>query len=83
MNVLAPGAIDTPFDETLFPAHDRPDVPLGRMGTAHEVAGVATFLLSSAGRVRQWRGVARRWRPHGGLADDVGRRAAPEEHTKS
>jgi len=32
VNVVAPGAIDTPFDEKLFPVSDRPDVPLGRMG---------------------------------------------------
>lgn len=48
VNVLAPGAIDTPFDVALFPPHARPDVPLGRMGTPEEVAAVAAFLLSSA-----------------------------------
>jgi NAD(P)-dependent dehydrogenase (short-subunit alcohol dehydrogenase family) len=46
VNVVAPGAIDTPFDPPSFPVHDRPDVPLGRMGTAGEVAGVVAFLLS-------------------------------------
>ena len=46
VNVVAPGAIDTTFDDKLFPAHDRPDVPLGRMGTADETAGVIAFLLS-------------------------------------
>jgi len=46
VNVVAPGAIDTPFDPPSFPASDRPDVPLGRMGTADEVAGVVAFLLS-------------------------------------
>ena len=48
VNVVAPGAIDTPFDVALFPPDDRPDVPLGRMGDADEVAAVAAFLLSSA-----------------------------------
>ena len=47
VNVLAPGAIDTPFDVALHPPHARPDVPLGRMGSAAEVAAVAAFLLSS------------------------------------
>jgi NAD(P)-dependent dehydrogenase (short-subunit alcohol dehydrogenase family) len=48
VNVVAPGAIDTPFDVKLFPANARPDVPLGRMGTAEEVASVVAFLLSDA-----------------------------------
>jgi meso-butanediol dehydrogenase/(S,S)-butanediol dehydrogenase/diacetyl reductase len=47
VNVVAPGAIDTPFDPPSFPADDRPDVPLGRMGTAAEVAGVVAFLCST------------------------------------
>ncbi len=34
VNVVAPGAIDTPFDPPAFPPDARPDVPLGRMGTA-------------------------------------------------
>jgi NAD(P)-dependent dehydrogenase (short-subunit alcohol dehydrogenase family) len=46
VNVVAPGAIDTPFDPPAFPAGSRPDVPLGRMGTAHEVAGVVALLLA-------------------------------------
>jgi meso-butanediol dehydrogenase / (S,S)-butanediol dehydrogenase / diacetyl reductase len=50
VNVVAPGAIDTPFDSAAFPAEARPDVPLGRMGTAEEVAGVAAFLVSEAAR---------------------------------
>jgi len=46
VNVVAPGTIDTPFDPPSFPATSRPDVPLGRMGTADEVAAVIAFLLS-------------------------------------
>jgi 3-oxoacyl-[acyl-carrier protein] reductase len=47
VNVVAPGAIDTPFDVALHPAGARPDVPLGRMGGADEVAEVVRFLLST------------------------------------
>lgn len=47
VNVVAPGAIDTPFDPPAFPAGARPDVPLGRMGTAQEVAGVVALLLAA------------------------------------
>ena len=46
VNIVEPGAIDTPLDAPRFPVDDRPDVPLGRMGTADEVAAVITFLLS-------------------------------------
>lgn len=46
VNVVAPGAIATDFDERLLPADRRSDVPLGRMGTADEVAAVIGFLLS-------------------------------------
>jgi NAD(P)-dependent dehydrogenase (short-subunit alcohol dehydrogenase family) len=48
VNVVAPGAIDTPFDVAAFPSDARPDVPLGRMGHADEVAAVIAFLLSDA-----------------------------------
>jgi NAD(P)-dependent dehydrogenase (short-subunit alcohol dehydrogenase family) len=44
VNVVAPGAIATDFDERLLPADHRTDVPLGRMGTADEVAAVIGFL---------------------------------------
>lgn len=45
VNVVAPGAIATEFDEQLLPADHRTDVPLGRMGTAAEVAAVIGFLV--------------------------------------
>ena len=48
VNVVAPGAIATDFDERLLPADHRTDVPLGRMGTAAEVAAVIGFLLGPA-----------------------------------
>lgn len=48
VNVVAPGAIATDFDERLLPADHRTDVPLGRMGTAEEVAAVIGFLVSAA-----------------------------------
>jgi NAD(P)-dependent dehydrogenase (short-subunit alcohol dehydrogenase family) len=45
INVVAPGAVATDFDERLLPADHRTDVPLGRMGTADEVAAVIGFLI--------------------------------------
>jgi len=48
VNVVAPGAIATDFDERLLPAAERTDVPLGRMGTAEEVAAVIEALLDAA-----------------------------------
>ncbi|MGQ0607367.1 MAG: SDR family NAD(P)-dependent oxidoreductase, partial [Chloroflexota bacterium] len=45
VNVVAPGAIATDFDERLLPADQRTDVPLGRMGTAAEVAAIIGFLI--------------------------------------
>lgn len=45
VNLIEPGAVDTGFDPPRFPPNDRPDVPLGRMGTADEVAGAITYLL--------------------------------------
>ncbi len=47
VNVVAPGAVATDFDERLLPADRRTDVPLGRMGTAEEVAAVIGFLIGS------------------------------------
>jgi meso-butanediol dehydrogenase/(S,S)-butanediol dehydrogenase/diacetyl reductase len=46
VNVVAAGPIDTSFDPPAFPHDSRPDVPLGRMGTADEVAAIVRFLLS-------------------------------------
>jgi len=48
-NVLAPGLIDTPLGRAASagrPSRTRTPVPLGRQGTAWEVAAVAVFLLS-------------------------------------
>jgi NAD(P)-dependent dehydrogenase (short-subunit alcohol dehydrogenase family) len=45
VNLVEPGAIDTPFDPPRYPADARPDVPLGRMGAATEVAGAICYLL--------------------------------------
>lgn len=48
-NLLAPGLIDTPLGRTASrhrPARDRIPVPLGRQGSAWEVADAALFLLS-------------------------------------
>ena len=46
VNVLAIGAVDTPFDVALAPPDARPDVPLGRMARPEEIATAAAFLLS-------------------------------------
>jgi NAD(P)-dependent dehydrogenase (short-subunit alcohol dehydrogenase family) len=48
-NVVAPGLIDTPLGRSASrgrPSRDRTPVPLGRQGSAWEVASVTTFLLS-------------------------------------
>jgi NAD(P)-dependent dehydrogenase (short-subunit alcohol dehydrogenase family) len=48
-NVVAPGLIDTPLGRRASqgrPSRDRTNVPLGRQGTAWEVAGPVVFLLS-------------------------------------
>lgn len=49
VNVVAAGAIATDFDERLLPADHRTDVPLGRMGTAEEVAAIIGFLIGPEG----------------------------------
>lgn len=83
VNVVAPGAIDTPFDDALFPPDARPDVPLGRMGTADEAAGVVAFLLGP--EATYVNGAV--WRVDGGRtvvspATAAGR-AAPGDHPES
>lgn len=48
-NVVAPGLIDTPLGRLASrgrPSRERTPVPLGRQGTAWEVANVVAFLLS-------------------------------------
>ena len=48
-NVIAPGLIDTPLGRVASagrPSRDRTPVPLGRQGTAWEVAAATVFLLS-------------------------------------
>jgi meso-butanediol dehydrogenase/(S,S)-butanediol dehydrogenase/diacetyl reductase len=47
VNVVAPGAIDTDFDERLLPDDRRVDVALGRLGSIDEVASVVAFLIGS------------------------------------
>ena len=49
VNVVAPGLIDTPLGRVATagrPSRGRTPVPLGRQGTAEEVAAVVVFLLS-------------------------------------
>ena len=54
-NVLAPGLIDTPLGRLATadrPSRGRTPVPLGRQGTAWEVAGPVVFLpLRAAGYI--------------------------------
>ncbi len=50
-NVIAPGLIDTPLGRLASagrPSRDRTPIPLGRQGTAWEVAEAVVFLLSDA-----------------------------------
>jgi NAD(P)-dependent dehydrogenase (short-subunit alcohol dehydrogenase family) len=49
-NVIAPGLIDTPLGRNASkrrPSRARTNVPLGRQGTAWEVAYMSVFLLSA------------------------------------
>src|SRR3954464_7187575 len=51
VNAVAPGEIATAMtgqedEDPTAPGHDRPGVPLGRPGKAHEVAAVVAFLAS-------------------------------------
>jgi NAD(P)-dependent dehydrogenase (short-subunit alcohol dehydrogenase family) len=49
-NVVAPGLIDTPLGRVATegrPSRAKTPVPLGRQGTAWEVAAAVVFLLSS------------------------------------
>ena len=49
--MVAPGLIDTPIGRLASagrPSRDRTPIPLGRQGTAWEVASAAVFLLSPA-----------------------------------
>jgi NAD(P)-dependent dehydrogenase (short-subunit alcohol dehydrogenase family) len=50
-NVVAPGLIDTPLGRAASagrPSRGRTRIPLGRQGTAEEVAAATMFLLSGA-----------------------------------
>jgi glucose 1-dehydrogenase len=52
VNNIAPGAIETPINKALLndPAKLKPlleNIPLRRLGTAKDVAGVAAFLASA------------------------------------
>jgi hypothetical protein len=51
VNAVAPGEIATPMtgqedEDPTAPGHERPGVPAGRPGSAHEVAAVVAFLAS-------------------------------------
>jgi NAD(P)-dependent dehydrogenase (short-subunit alcohol dehydrogenase family) len=53
VNAVAPGEIATPMtgqedEDPTAPGHERPGVPLGRPGSAREVAAVVAFLASPA-----------------------------------
>jgi NAD(P)-dependent dehydrogenase (short-subunit alcohol dehydrogenase family) len=53
VNSVAPGEIATPMtgqedEDPTSPGHERPGVPLGRPGSAHEVAAVVALLASPA-----------------------------------
>lgn len=46
VNSVAPGLIDTDMTKDLDKSHIMPAIPMGRAGTAEEVAGVVSFLCS-------------------------------------
>jgi dehydrogenase/reductase SDR family protein 4 len=53
VNALAPGVIDTKFSSALLADDDMrrhavAEVPLGRIGLPHDIAGTAVFLASDA-----------------------------------
>jgi NAD(P)-dependent dehydrogenase (short-subunit alcohol dehydrogenase family) len=53
VNAVAPGEIATAMtgqedEDPTAPGHERPGVPLGRPGSAHEIAAVVAFLASPA-----------------------------------
>ncbi|MBV9673724.1 MAG: SDR family oxidoreductase, partial [Verrucomicrobia bacterium] len=52
VNNIAPGAIETPINKALMNNPDKlkallENIPLGRLGTTNDVAGVAAFLASA------------------------------------
>lgn len=46
MNAVAPAMTGQEDEDPAAPGHERPGIPLGRPGNAHEVAAVVAFLAS-------------------------------------
>ena len=71
-NVLAPGLFDTPLGRAASagrPSRTRTPVPLGRQGTAWEVAAAAVFLAPvGRGQLHHRPGTRRRRGPHPGMS---------------
>ena len=66
-NIVAPGLIDTPLGRWATggrPSRAKAPVPLGRQGTAWEVAEPVVFLLSDRGQLHHEPAARRRRRPH-------------------